>query len=118
MDVAPGVVTNIRVKRVFYDRYTKPAGNCVEDKSERYYYKTSTMKLMFDKYNVSEYSQDLCKMIAYQEHLLVRCNCTDPALRRADMCAKSSDIKCLEGTLYSFELTPENEYLRSECPIG
>ena len=116
-DLAPGFSTNLVVKRIFYDRYPKPNGKCVDKLTNNYKYSTNFMRKYFNNYNQTIYSQELCQKYALQSFLDKNCSCTDSSLKLNKSCISIEDVKCYESFFRMFDVN-SYEDMNNECPLG
>lgn len=123
IDISPGFLTNLAIKRTFYHRYSQPTGKCVDDLSINYKHKTKTMQQMFFEYNISVYLQNLCFKYAFQHYFIEFCNCSEPSLKMKQSCKSAKELICLEEKLSNFasvnsiNKSIEIEF-QNECPLG
>lgn len=123
IDVPAGFMTNIAVKRTFFERLDKPYSNCVKDLTENNPYQTETIKLMFGKLNITLYSQQLCQKFLYSQLLYEKCNCVDPAflfMRRnitdVETCVTPVQVMCSEEWFINYHSKPRDNNDNDECP--
>jgi hypothetical protein len=116
-DVMPGFETNLIVKRIFYDRYPKPNGKCVDDQTKNYKYQTKCMSKFFNDYKQNIYSQELCQKYALQSYLDQKCNCTEPSLKLNKSCILFEQVRCYENFFQMFDIN-SYEAINNECPLG
>lgn len=114
IEISPGQVTNIGVKRSFYYKQPSPYGNCrqnveklTENDSDLY---IKTLKL-------SKYTRNLCYEICFQyRYIIPFCNCSDPSIgsneNNVTICSQGPQRKCLDEQRAAFRSSNCN----SECP--
>jgi hypothetical protein len=120
IDVPAGFMTNIAVKRTFFERLDYPYSNCVKDLTQNNPYQTETIKSMFENLNITVYSQQLCEKYRYNQLLFEKCNCVDPAFTymhknktEVETCVTPVKVICSEEWFIKYHSKSRD---RSECP--
>jgi hypothetical protein len=121
IDVPAGFLTNIAVKRTFFQRLDYPYSNCVKDLTQNGQYQTKTIKSMFENLNITLYSQKLCEKYIYSQLLLEKCNCLAPAftfmhknITNVENCMTPVQVICSEEFHYNYFSKPRENF--NECP--
>ena len=114
IEVSPGEVTNIGIKRSFYYKQPSPYSNCRDNvetssSSDSYFY-IQTAK-------ISKYTRNLCYEVCFQyDYLIPNCNCSDASVgsneNNVSVCAIAPERKCLDIQRAAFRSSNCN----SECP--
>ncbi len=122
IDVSPGFVSNIAIKRTFYSKLAYPFSNCIDDKKNTNPYKTIPKNIIFSKLNIKRYSQRLCQHLVYQWLLHSYCGCLDPSfetkfVKNPKFCNTPTQIICSDYVFSKFYSTTKLTYL-DYCPIG
>ena len=122
IDVSPGFVSNIAIKRTFYSKLPNPFSSCINDKEDTNPYKTIPKNIIFSKLNIKRYSQRLCQHLVYQWLLHSYCGCLDPSfeskfVKNPKFCNTPTQIICSDYVFSKFYSTAKLTYL-DYCPIG
>ena len=116
IDIQPGVMANVALKKTVYEHLSQPYTNCIADLTANTEPQTAVMKYMFRNMSVISYSYSLCQAIVFSYNLVQECGCLETTFLKTEvnrLCFNSTQIDCMNKFRANF-----NEDISSECPMG
>ena len=120
INIEPGKVTDLTIRRTFFQKLSSPYSNCVDDLSLNTYGQDWIIQIL-KSINETQYSSNFCEKMYYQKMVEANCNCSDasyPTINAIlDTCFTSETTKCLEIQYEAFFTNPK-KYIDNSCPRG
>ena len=120
IDIEPGKVTSIGIRRTFFQKLSSPYNDCVDDLSLNTYDQDWIIQIL-KSINETQYSSNFCEKMYYQKMVEANCNCSDASYHSVnatlDTCCTTETTKCLELQYKTFFTNPK-KYTENSCPRG
>jgi hypothetical protein len=117
VDVPAGHASYIGVSRTFTSKKKAPYSDCIEDLTAFSDY-SKTLFGYFADLNATEYDQDICKSLCYQDKLIDNCNCCStltPSIRNSRYCESNTELTCESNFEFNFTESDTNAICGNVC---
>ncbi len=115
--IAPNFETYIGVSRTWRHKEKHPYSDCLSDLTPFSNYSQRLFDY-FAHFNVTQYDQDLCIDLCYQDNLIKRCNCCSlltSRLLNAGYCVSDTELACENNFKILFTTQNTNKFCRNVC---
>jgi hypothetical protein len=126
INVEPGKLTNIAIKKTYVERLDSPFNDCLDDLTQsKYNYlirKSHILDIMKNRFNYKIYNQNLCMKICLQKYIYEKCGCIDLSLpayfsnQRGLGCNTRMELICASNTETDFFNSNEVAKCEVQCP--
>ncbi len=116
--MAPGLETYIAVSRTFISKQPAPYSDCLNNDFESFSAYSETIFDFFNGLNATEYDQDLCINLCYQDKLIKKCNCASLIINKlngARYCENETEIACEEDFDTDFVSSDPDDFCEGVC---